>query len=214
MARILMIGFRYNEVPGGWHFSREMARRLAALGHSITFLTFRLPKTSGHDFLDGVDVFRVKTLYLPQIPLLIPDPTDLLRLMKFILRKKVQVVYDVSSGVTPISSCVYLYLRALGFKTPWMTHVCGELKDFARNSVRRVLFEAYLRTVSKLSMTHSDLVLAAGEPVRNRVLSLSVAPEKVKIVKVGLRESNSKFPKQEISSSVARKTLGIPASDF
>jgi len=70
MARVLMIGFRYNEVPGGWTFSGEMARRLTASGHGITFLTFRLPRTTGHDFLDGVDVFRVKTLYLPQIPLL------------------------------------------------------------------------------------------------------------------------------------------------
>ena len=214
MARVLMIGFRYNEVPGGWTFSGEMARRLTASGHGITFLTFRLPRTTGHDFLDGVDVFRVKTLYLPQIPLLIPHPTDLLRLMKFIVRKKVQVVYDVSSGVTPISLLVYLYFRALGFKTPWMTHVCGELKDFARNPVRRVLFEAYLRVVSKLSMTHSDFVLAAGEPVRDRVLSLSIAPEKVKIVRVGLKESNSESPKQEISSSAARKTLGISPSDF
>src|SRR6266581_4289790 len=214
MVRILMIGLRYNEVPGGWTYFREMARRLAATGHTITFLTFRLPKTSGHEFIDGVNIFRVRSLYLPQIPLMVADPTDLLRILKLILRRKVEIVYDVSSGVSPISSLVYLYLRASRFKVSWITHVCGELKDFAASPLRRLLFEGYLRIVSKLSMSHSDFVLAAGEIVYHRVLSLSVTPEKVKIVRVGLKESPVEFSSQGIRPITARQMLGLSRSDF
>jgi glycosyltransferase involved in cell wall biosynthesis len=214
MARILMIGLRYNEVPGGWTFFREMARRLASVGHHITFLTFQLPKTSRYDFIDGVDIFRVRSLYLPQIPLIVPDPVDLQRILRLIFREKVEVVYDVSSGVSPISSLVYLYLRASRLRLPWITHVCGELKDFAGSPLRRILFEAYLRAVSKLSMSHSRFVLAAGEPVYHRVLSLSVPPEKVKIVRVGPKESAAKFTSQDIGSVAARQMLGLTSVDF
>jgi len=209
-----MIGLRYNEVPGGWTFFREMARRLASLGHRITFLTFRLPKTSRHDFIDGVDVFRVRSLYLPQVPLIVPDPVDLQNVLRLILREKVEVVYDVSSGVSPISSLVYLYLRASRIKTPWITHVCGELRDFAGSPLRRILFEAYLRAVSKLSMSHSDFVLAAGETVHHRVLSLSITPEKVKIVRVGPKESAAELTNQDMSSVAARQMLGLSSLDF
>ncbi|SRR6266568_90276 len=209
-----MIGLRYNEVPGGWTFFREMAKRLASVGHRITFLTFRLPKTSRHDLIDGVDVFRVRSLYLPQVPLIVPDPVDLQNVLRLILRERVEVVYDVSSGVSPISSLVYLYLRASRLKTPWITHVCGELKDFAGSSLRRILFEFYLRAVSKLSMSHSNFVLAAGETVRHRVLSLSIAPEKVKIVRVGPKEFAAEFTNKDMRSVAARHMLGLSSLDF
>src|SRR2546428_7470448 len=214
MARILMVGLRYNEVPGGWTFFREMAKRLTSVGHQISFLTFRFPKTTRYDSIDGVDVFRVDSLYLPQIPLLVPDPVDLLKVLRLIFRKKVEVVYDVSAGVSPISSLVYLYLRASRLKTPWITHVCGELKDFAGSPLRRILFEAYLRAVSKLSMSHSDFVLAAGETVHDRVLSLSMAPEKVKIVRVGPKEFPTEFTNQDVHSVAARRMLGLSGMDF
>src|SRR6266581_2445657 len=101
MARILMIGLRYNEVPGGWTFFREMARRLSASGHTITYLTSKLSDKKGYEVIDGVEVFRVRSLYLSQIPLLIPDPTDLLRMLRLILgTRRVELVYDVASGVS------------------------------------------------------------------------------------------------------------------
>ncbi len=165
MARILMIGLRYNEVPGGWTFFREMARRLTSVGHRITFLTFRLPETNRHDLIDGVDIFRVRSLYLPQIPIIIPDPTDL-------------------------------------------------LKGFTGSPLRRVLFETYLRVVSKLSMSHSDFVLAAGDAVRRRVLSLSVLPEKVKVVRVGPKESTMGSSNEDLCPITARQMLGLSRSDF
>ncbi len=214
MARILMIGLRYNEVPGGWTFFREMARRLTSVGHRITFLTFRLPETNRHDLIDGVDIFRVRSLYLPQIPIIIPDPTDLLKVLRLILREKVEVVYDVSSGVSPIGSLVYLFIRASRLKTPWITHVCGELKGFTGSPLRRVLFETYLRVVSKLSMSHSDFVLAAGDAVRRRVLSLSVLPEKVKVVRVGPKESTMGVSNEDLCPITARQMLGLSRSDF
>ena len=214
MARILMVGLRYNEVPGGWTFFREMAKRLTSVGHQISFLTFRFPQTTRYDFIDGVDVFRVDSLYLPQIPLLVPDPADLVKVLRLIFREKVEVVYDVSSGVSPISSLVYFYLRASRLKIPWITHVCGELKDFAGSPLRRILFEGYLRLVSKLSMSHSDFVLAAGETVGHRVLSLSIAPEKMRIVRVGPKDSTVQFNDREMASEDARRTLGLSSLDF
>ncbi len=63
-------------------------------------------------------------------------------------------------------------------------------------------------------MSHSNFVLAAGETVRHRVLSLSIAPEKVKIVRVGPKEFAAEFTNKDMRSVAARHMLGLSSLDF
>jgi len=214
---VLMVVPRFDEIPGKWTYFKEMACRLRKNGNEVIVLSPRLYGFDEHDVIEGVEVYRVKSLYIESAPLLIPDPLDLFSKLSQILKRKIDLVYDTSSASLPVASLVFLYLVLIGRRMPWVTHIHGELRDFQDKRVIGFLFETYLNVFSRILLTFSDRVLVAGERIIPRALTLGVNVKKLKVVRVGMRYPISKIeeePPTTIDKAKVKSALGVREEDF
>lgn len=208
--RILMPVLWFDELEGGWSYFKEEARRLAGQGNSVVIICphpggqFRGP--------EKIKVYRCRS-YLMVARAFIIDPLSFLRMMNRLLREvgPIDVVFDETSGLYPMSLALKLWFRFRRKKVPMVVGVHGQIRDLDNRGPLTVLFEAYFNTVTRLVYAAADRVLISGENCRARVRSLGAAPEKVQVMPFGLRDP---LPGACDSSAGARAELGIDEKEF
>jgi len=186
---ILMLVPWFDEVPGGWTYFKEMALRLADAGLKILVLSPRAKHNKRKEKIKGITVYRCSSIHFPQIPLLLVNPIDFISTLKGIIRKEkhVDLIYDTTSGVLPLSLLAKLLFRLKMMRMPLVIHMLGELKDLKSKGLLSLLSELYLHTIARLCFAMADEILLAGEKIVPRVLNLGVYPGKLKICRLGLK---------------------------
>lgn len=216
---ILMSVIWFDEVPGKWTYFKEMALRLSDAGLKIIVLSPRAKGNKPKEVIEGVTVYRYSSIYISQIPLLLINPISLFSILKEIINteKYIDLIYDTTSGVLPSSILIKLLFKLKGREIPLILHVHGELKDLKSKGLLSFFFELYLRLVASLSFALADKVLLAGEKILPRVLSLGAHPNKLKIVRVGLKyEDRLSNPRTLCKEEKLRlkTSIGLHENDF
>jgi len=216
---ILMPVLWFDEVPGKWTYFKEMALRLSKWGLTIIILSPRAKGNKPKEENEGVSIYRYRSLYIPQIPLLLINPISFLSSLKRIINEKgyIELIYDVASGLLPSTILAKLFLKLKGRSVPLIVHVHGELKDFKSKRLLSFLFELYLRFLASLCYVMASKILLAGERILPRVISLNVHPSKIKIVKIGLKyedKLNNPHILNENEKSILRTSIGLSEKDF
>ena len=133
VVRVLLLTSRYDEIEGGWTFSKEIALRLRKAGYDISVISPRLYGSKKHEIIDGIEVFRANGFLVPQIPLFLPNLSSLFSVWKSVLKKKIDLVYDVTLLLHPNSILTNVLFQFSRTSVPWIVHVCGEFKDLGRS---------------------------------------------------------------------------------
>jgi glycosyltransferase involved in cell wall biosynthesis len=211
----------FDEVPGGWTYFKEMALRLAGAGVKIFVISPRAKGKRRKDKIGNVMVYRCSYfVYVPQMPLLLINPIDLLSTLRKIVReeKSIDMIYDTTSGAIPLSLIVKLFFELKGTSKPLVIHVHGELKELKSKRLLSLLFESYLHVGARMSFAIADRILLAGEKIAPRVLSLGARPSKVEIVRVGLRYEDKMLHRPNALSKEEKArmqtSVGLRNEDF
>jgi len=186
---ILMLVLWFDEIPGGWTYFKEMASRLADVGLKINVVSPRAKGNKRRNEVGDVTVYRCSSVQFPQIPLPLVNPIDFLSTLKEVIQneKRIDLIYDTTSGTLPLSLLAKLLFKLKGIKIPLVIHVHGELKDLQSKGPRSILSELYLHTVASLCFAVADKILLAGEKIVPRALGLGSHPNKLKVVRLGLK---------------------------
>ena len=209
----------FDEVPGKWTYFKEMALRLSNAGLEILVLSPRAKGNKPKEEIEGVTVYRHSSVYIPQIPLLIINLIDFLSTLNRIMskEKRIDLIYDTTSGLLPSSLIAKLLFRVKGRRVPLIIHVHGELKDLKSRKLLSFLFELYLHSVATLCFATADKILLAGEKLIKRVSSLGAHFNKLKIVRVGLKYEdrlNNPFILSETEKFKLKTSIGLCEKDF
>lgn len=210
----------FDEVPGGWTYFKEMALRLANVGLKIIVVSPRAKGNKRREEVGDVTVYRCSSIYFLQIPLLLVNPIDFLSTLKGIIQKEkhIDLIYDATSGALPLSLLANLLFKLKGMRIPLVIHVHGELKDLKSKGLLSLTFELYLHMIARFCFAIADKILLAGEKIAPRILGLGAHPNKLKIVRLGLKYEDrlqrhpntlSKEEKMKLKTSV-----GLRQEDF
>lgn len=217
---ILMLVLWFDEVPGTWTYFKEMASQLANAGLKVIIVS---PRAKGKKLVEEAEnilVFRYSSFCLSGIPLPFINPLSFLSTLKRILQreKRINLIYDTTSGLLPSSLLVKILFKLKGTKIPLVIHVHGELKELkSKGALTSLLSELYLHLVTRFCLAMADKVLLAGERIVPRVLSFGVKPEKVRVVRVGLKYEDklSRFKPLSLKERAKlRRSIGIKETDF
>jgi len=214
-----MLVLWFDEVPGKWTYFKEMALRLADAGFNVIVVSPRAKGNKRKEKVKDVVVYRYSSIYFPQIPLLLVNPIDFLSTLKGIIQKEksIDLIYDTTSGILPLSSLAKLLFKLKGKKIPIVIHVHGELKDLKSKGLLSLLFELYLHTVARYCFVTADSILLAGEKIYSRVLGLGANPNKIKIVRLGLKYEDRLLHSDVLSKEERMKlksSVGLHEQDF
>lgn len=216
---ILMISLRFNEVPGGWTYFKEMSSCLVKAGYGVVVISPKFKGFKEYEIIDDVEIYRVKSLYLPQIPITIPSVFDLYRILSKILpTHHIDIVYDVTSSVSPTSLMSLIFFKLRRKHIPWVTHIAGELKDFQNRPVLNFLFLLYLNSITRMLLSCTSRILVAGERIIPRFARLGAKPDKVEVVHFGLihvdkARGEKDSPSAEEVAEI-RESLGLCPDNF
>jgi len=217
---ILMLVVWFDEVPGGWTYFKEMALRLSDAGFNICVISPRIKGNKQIEKIGNVTIYRCSSLYVSQIPLLIVNPFDFFSALKmiFLREKQIDLVYDTTSGLLPLSLMAKFFFRLKCINIPLVVHVHGELKDFKSKSFLSLVFELYFHSITTISFAFAEKILLAGERIVPRVLSLGISPVKLRIIKLGLKYENKlQSFSNKLSAEEKRKlvsSIGLQEKDF
>jgi len=217
--KVLMLVPWFDEVPGGWTYFKEMALRLADVGLEIIIVSPRATSNKRREEAGGITVYRCSSVYFPQIPLLLTNPLDFLSTLKEIIHKekRIDLIYDVTSGVLPFSLFAKLFFKLKGVRLPLIIHMCGELKDLKSKGLLSLLFELYLHMIARFCFAIADKILLAGEKIGSRVLGFGAHRNKLKIVRVGLKYEDRLLRPHILTKEEKvrlRSSIGLSEEDF
>jgi glycosyltransferase involved in cell wall biosynthesis len=218
VTRVLILTSRYDEIEGGWTFSKEIAARLSSAGHTVTVISPQLFGARRFEIRNGTKIHRIKGLLVPRIPIFIPSLPSALKTLRAVIRKtQLDVVYDVTFLLHPNSLLAVLFFSFLRPKVPLIVHVCGEFKDLGRGRFSKFVFRAYIRMVSQTILRRARAIPAAGEPVYAMLRGLGIPLRKLSIVRLGPMRSLIKATARELPAArrlELRRSLGLSRRDF
>lgn len=218
--KILMLVLWFDEVSGSWTHFKEMASRIANAGFKTIVISPRAGDNKRKEEVENVTVYRCSSLYIPQIPLLLVKPIDFFSTLGKVLReeKSVDLVYDTTSGIIPLSPFVKIFFKLKGISVPLIIHVHGELRELKSRRLLSILFETYLNIGARFCFAMADKILLAGEKIAPRVFSLGARPDKVEIVRLGLKYEDRLLHFSNVLSEEekvrVRASIGLHKEDF
>jgi len=217
LTRVLLLSSRYDEIPGGWTFFKEMARRLSQKGHEVVVISPRLLNAKPFEKQGAIEILRVRCLYVPSIPLVLPSVFSLSSaLRKALAHKPIEIVYDTTFLVHPLSILAVALLAAMRPRIPVLAHACGEFKDIGRGRLARYLFRVYLRLTTQTVLRRARRVLVAGDTVYSMAANLGVPRDKISIVRVGPRHEIAGAVQSDAAVNTRKKireSLGLRKGD-
>lgn len=208
-------------LSNSWSYFKEMALRLANAGFKIIVLSPRAKVSKRKENVENIIVYYCSCIIcFPQIPLVIVNPFNFISTLKIIMQehKRLDLIYDTTSSGLPLALITKFFIKLKRReKIPLIIHVHGELKELKSKKILSFFFELYLHIVSRLSFAMADKILLAGERIAPRVLGLGANPDKLKVVRLGLKYEDelhhinvlSKEEKMEL-----RTSLGLYEEDF
>ncbi len=216
-----MITLWFDEVPGGWTYFKEMAQRLGHSGMKIIVLSPRANTNNKRiEVFGNVKVYRCSSFYFPKIPLFFVNPLSFLFTLKDIFKNedKIELIYDTTSGLLPLSPIANIFFKLIsGVKIPTVVYILGELKEFGSKKTLSLLFESYLQLVARLCYSMADKLLLAGKKLSHRVLRLGANPNKLQIVRVGLKYENKLGTSKHLTNAekiILKNSIGLSQNDF
>lgn len=218
VQRILMPVLWYDETPGGWTFFAEIARMLSKQGNKVIVLT---PHTGrGDDYGSNPRVYRFKSTYIQAVPIYLVNFVSLYHALFRIRNNEgpIDLVYDTTSGLLPCSIACKIWFKLYRIRVPLVTHVHGELRDFARAGFLSILFEAYLNIIARFTFCLSEKILVAGDRIYPRVVQLGAPSQNVMTIRLGARfEDREDLHDAKKRSDIRRRLrrdMGIDDRDF
>lgn len=216
---IIMPVLWFDETTGGWTHFKEMASRLSLSGIKILVFSPRAVCGKRIETMGNITIYRYSSIYLPQIPLLIFNPIDFIKTLTRVSSEvsSIDLIYDTTSGLLPVSPIIKLFFRLRGLKLPLVISILGELKEMESKGFLSLLFEFYLNIVARFSFSLSDKILLAGAKIVPRALSLGANPKKMEIARVGLKyEKNltAQHILDEAEKAKLKASIGINQNDF
>jgi glycosyltransferase involved in cell wall biosynthesis len=208
--RILMPVLWFNEPGDGWTYFKEEAMRLARRGHSVVVLC----PHKGLQFSgpEDVTVYRCSSRFVVARAFII-NPFSFVRMMNKVLREvgHIDVVYDETSGLYPMSVALRLWFRFRKQKVPIIVGVHGQMRDLENRGLLTLLFESYLNVINRLAYMVADRVLISGENCRKRVESLGASRAKTQVMPFGLKNQGVRASERSVAGdSFVVGTVGRP----
>jgi glycosyltransferase involved in cell wall biosynthesis len=216
LTRVLLLTSRFDEIAGGWTFFKEIASRLSRNGHEVTVISPRLLGSKPFERQGRIQILRIRSLYVPAIPLVLPSLFSLSSaLKKTLAHTPIEVVYDTTFLVHPLSILAVVLLSAMRPDIPVLAHACGELRDIGRGKLARALFGVYLRLTAHTVLRRARYALVAGDAVYSMASNLGVPRHKISIVRLGPMHEITRVRNESAINTRKRirESLGLQRDD-
>lgn len=201
--KILQVhSFFYPHIGGSENYVLELSKQLKRKGHEVVIVTSKLKGDKEFENIEGMDVFRVPGIYLPNVPYFVFSPKLFNVLLNWargfdIVHSHVRFFFS--------TNCVALFRRI--WKNTRFVVTSHTTRPETQIHCLRHVRGLYEYTAGRFTVNSADIVIALDENIRNNLISYGAKPEKIRIIPNGV-DTERFFPTKRKKGQIVIGYIG------